>query len=114
MKVKKQLIYPSEGFDWEKSLASLLKNTRFDRETGEITLLISDPNLLYEIETFPEERGGYISTRINKKLLHISVEYSLEIAILREDEKAQKDIIKEIKNEIKKQIKMRNYLTRKI
>ena len=77
MKVKKQLIYPSEGFDWEKSLASLLKNTRFDRETGEITLLISDPNLLYEIETFPEERGGYISTRINKKLLHIRVEYFL-------------------------------------
>lgn len=46
--------------------------------------------------------GGYISTRINKKLLHIRVEYFLELAILCEDEKAQKDIIKEIKNEIKK------------
>lgn len=56
--------------------------------------------------------GGYISTRINKKLLHIRVEYFLELAILCEDEKAQKDIIKEIKNKIKKQIKKRNYLTR--
>ena len=47
-------------------------------------------------------RRRYISTRINKKLLHIRVEYFLELAILCEDEKAQKDIIKEIKNEIKK------------
>ena len=37
-----------------------------------------------------------------QKLLHIRVEYFLELAILCEDEKAQKEIMKEIKNKIKK------------
>ena len=104
LKIKKQLVYPIT-FDWKKSLASLLKNARYDDDTKKITLMIPDPNLLYEIEAFLEEHGGYICTQLNKKLLQVRVEYFFELAVLCEEKKNQDKIIKAIKKELKEKNK---------
>lgn len=105
LKIKKQLVYPIDTFDWKKSLASLLKNARYDDDTKKITLMIPDPNLLYEIEAFLEEHGGYICTQLNKKLLQVRVEYFFELAVLCEEKKNQDKIIKAIKKELKEKNK---------
>lgn len=100
LKIKKQLIYPIE-YSWQESLAALLKNARFDRETQKIILTIPDPNLLIEIQNYVEEQGGYIATQFNSKLLQIRVEYFIELVILVEGSVTSKNkIIKALKESI--------------
>ena len=108
LKIKKQLIYPIE-FDWKHSLAGLIENARYDKETKKIILSIPDPNLLIEIQNFIEERGGYFTIQSNNKLLQLRIEYFLELTVLVDDsEKAKKKIIKRIKNEIQRSEKHEN------
>ena len=101
LKIKKQLIYPTE-YDWQKSLATLLKNARFDKESQKVILSIPDPNLLIEIQNYVEKHGGYVATQFNRKLLQIRIEYFIELAVLvHENEHTKKEIIKLLKKHIK-------------
>ncbi len=93
LKVKKQLIYPIK-FDWEKALAKLIENARYDKPTQKIILNIPDPNLYLEIQNFIEENGSYIEKQLNSKVLKIRVENFIELALTLEDDKTKKEIIK--------------------
>jgi len=101
LKIRKQLIYPIQ-FDWKSSLAGLIQNARYDKESSKMVLSIPDPNLLIEIQNFIEEQGGYFTIQSNGKLLQLRIEYFLELAVLVEDsDQAKKKIIKRIKKEIR-------------
>lgn len=100
LKIKKQLMYPIK-YDWKTAFATLLKNARYDSSTQKIVVSIPDPNLLLDIQDFIEEKGGYISTQINSKLLQVRVEYFIELSILVSDVESRKSIIKGIKKTIK-------------
>ncbi len=101
LKIRKQLIYPIK-FDWKSSLASLIENARYDKESSKIIIPIPDPNLLIEIQNFIEEQGGYFTIQSNGKLLQLRIEYFLELAVLVDDsDQAKKKIIKRIKKEIR-------------
>ena len=100
LKVKKQLVYPSD-FKWEKSLALLTNNARYDSVSRKISINIPDPNLFLDIQNFIEEHGGYIETQLNKKILHIRAEYYLALALEIEDSTNRKKIKKELIKELK-------------
>ena len=100
LKIKSQLVYPIK-FNWKIALASLLDNARFDQVTRKITLNIPDPNLFIEIQNYIEENGAYIEMQLNSKILQMRAEYFIDLVVSLEDEKTRKDIIKEIKKQLK-------------
>ena len=91
LKIKKELKYPYNKFDWKKSFARLVKNARF--ENGKIKIYIPDPNLFLEIRNAIESEGGYIDVSLNSKLLQLEPEYYLWILrlIAPDDEKERYD-----------------------
>lgn len=100
LKVKSQLIYPIE-FDWKKSLSALIGNARFDKEKKKIILNIPDPNLYYEIREYIEEKGAYVETQLNSKILQIRIEYFIELMLSFENAESKKEIIKYLKKKVK-------------
>ncbi len=96
LKVKKQLIYPVE-YSWEKALASLTKNARYDKDTKKVTINIPDPNLYLELQNYLEDSGAYVEKQLNSKLLVIRAEYYLELVIKMEGAASQEEVIKELK-----------------
>ena len=71
LKIKKQLTYPYDKFDWKRSFERVLKNARFERNS--IRVYIPDKNLFLELKNIIEINGGFIDTQLNSKLLKISV-----------------------------------------
>lgn len=96
LKVKNQLRNPVE-YDWKLSLAGIIKNARYDERVKKIVLSIPDPNLYLEIQNYLEEQGTYIEMQLNNKILKIRPEYFLELCIMLEPEKNQKEIKKALK-----------------
>lgn len=70
LKVKKELLYPYEKFDWRKSFERILVNYRY--EDGKIKLHIPDKNLYYELKNVIECSGGYVEVSLNPTLLQVS------------------------------------------
>jgi len=100
LKVKKELKYPNEDFDWKKSFARISKNARFGKD-DKIKIYIPDPNVYIELKNVIESQGGYVEITLNPKLLQLPPEYYLWLIreICSEEEKKQLDIA------IKKQMK---------
>lgn len=94
LKVKKQLQYPYEKFDWRKSFSRVCKNARV--ESGKIKINLRDKNLYYELKNQIDEWGGYIEGSLTANLLIISPEEFLELSkmfMTDEDIKELKKII---------------------
>lgn len=89
LKVKKELLYPYEGFDWKKSFERIISNYRY--EDGKIKLYIPDKNLYYELRNVIECAGGYVEVTLNATLLQVAPEYFVDIlyAVLSDDQKEQ-------------------------
>lgn len=101
LKVKNQLTHPID-FEWEKALAKLTKNARYDQITRRITLNIPDPNLYIEIQNFIEDSGAYIEKQLNSKVLQLRAEYYIDLIIALEPEEKRKAIIKSLRKLFKK------------
>ncbi len=71
LKVKKQLTYPYEKFEWKRSFERVLKYARL--EENNICIYIPDKNLFLELKNIIEINGGFVDTQLNPKLLKISV-----------------------------------------
>ena len=85
LKVKKELVYPQEYFNWKESFASILsdeKNVHFDEKNVRIN--IPDPNLFDAIQDFVEDNGGYIEWHWNRKILEMKKIYLVQIALFLE------------------------------
>lgn len=100
LKVKCQLKYPME-YNWQKALASLTSNARYDQKTHKITLNIPDPNLYLEIQNFIEEHGAYVEKQLNSKVLQLRIEYYIDLILSFEDGDSRKKIIKKLKEHFK-------------
>lgn len=102
LKVKKDLIYHNNGFDWVKAFASLTKNARYDNKDQKVYISIPDPSLYLDIQNYIEESGGYIEKQLNGKVLIIRAEYYFDLIVHMESEDNQKKIIKELKKHFHK------------
>ncbi len=101
LKVKKELVYHDDDFDWHKSFADLLANSRYTTfENNRVIINIPDPNLQMEIQNFIEENGGFVDYHLNRKLLDTRIEFLLDFAVLFEKESAD-EVYKKAKAELK-------------
>lgn len=97
LKRRKELVYPSEDFDWVKELAHLLSDEKcVNIENGSVIISIPDPNLYAAIEDFISDKGGYLNYHLNSKVLDIKIEYLTALAVEFEDEETKKKIVKEV------------------
>lgn len=104
LKVKKELQYPYEDFDWRKRLADISKNAIYDE--GRIKLHIPDRNLYLEIKNAIEESGGFIETQLNPSLLQIRPEYFIDLLMAICDEDDREQCRKRIKTAVEKNEKL--------
>ena len=97
LKVRSELAYPIK-YEWKKSLATLTKHARYDKNTKMITLNIPDPNLYLEIRNFIESHGDYVEVTLNNKILRLRAEYYIDLLIELDDNINRKDVIKQLRD----------------
>lgn len=100
LKVKKQLKYPYEKFDWKKSFARICQNARF--EDGKIKIYIPDKNLYLELQNIIESKGGYVDFTLNQKLLVLSPEYFVDLMFEISEEEGREELQDALVIELKK------------
>ena len=77
LKVRKELQYPYEKFDWRISFQRLINNARY--EDGKIKIYIPDKNLFLEIKNAIEISGGFIEYQYSSTLLQVRPEYFINL-----------------------------------
>lgn len=75
LKVRKELLYPYEKFDWKKSFERI--SDRAIYENGRIKLFIPDRNLYLELKNAIEMSGGFIEVQLTTNLLQVPLSYFL-------------------------------------
>ena len=101
LKVRKELIYPSENKSWRKSLEIISKNAYYD--DGKIVLYIPDRNLYLELKNAIEVGGGFVETQLTTNLLKVRLPYFLDLMVSVSDEKDRDSLRNEIKEKIAEQ-----------
>lgn len=104
LKIRSHLVFPIQ-YDWKKALATLTEHARYDEISKRITLAIPDPNLFFDIQNYLEEHGAFIEKQLNNKVLQLRVEYYIQLIVELEPEKTKKEIIKEIRQIVKRSAK---------
>lgn len=98
-KVRKELQYPRENFNWVDAFAEDLKKASFDNESKKVKVLISDVNVLSELRYFVEKNGWYDEYQLNPRLFQCRIDFFIDmIQKLAEDEMS---FDKEAKRKIK-------------
>lgn len=104
LKVKHQLIYPDENWDWKHEFAELIKNATID-DKHFVSVNVRDPNLFIELKNQVEENGSFVDTQLNQSILKIPADQFLELAISVDENDSTR---KKITNELKKQFSTNN------
>lgn len=102
LKVRKELLYPYEGFVWQESFLRVAENAVF--EGRKIKLMIPDKNLYLEVKNAIESAGGYIETQLTPNLLQVNVEYFLDLLIAIDDENDRDELRRQIKEKTEAQL----------
>jgi len=101
LKVKKQLLYPHEDFNWQRALLRVCDRAVY--ENGKIKLFIPDKNVYLELKNAIEEAGGFIEVQLSSNLLQVDVEYFFDLMIAIDGNKNREQLAKEIKKKIAEQ-----------
>ncbi len=107
LKVKKQLIYPFDGFDWKVSFERVCKNARY--ENGKIKIHIPDKNLYLELKNAVEENGGFVEVQLNPTLLQLSPEHFINLVMSVTDNKGRDEYRKELRKKLRSKNKDTEY-----
>ena len=76
LKLRKELQYPREKFDWTTAFADDLKRASFDAESKKVR---PDVNVLTELRYFVEKNGWYDEYQLNPRLFQCRVDFFLNI-----------------------------------
>ena len=76
LKVKKELLYPYEKFNWKESFRRISDKAVY--ENGKIKLFIPDRNLYLELKNAIEARGGFVEVQLTANLLQVPLSYFRE------------------------------------
>ena len=109
LKVKKELKYSYEKFDWKQSFLRILPNARF--ENGKIKINIYDINLYLEIKNAIEEKGDYVDVLLNQKLLQITPACFLDLLTELVENEKKNSVKKAIKDNLEKNTKAISFYT---
>ncbi len=95
LKVKKELLYPYDKFEWQKSFISISENAIF--ENAKIKLFIPDRNLYLEVKNAIEEYGGFVEVQLTTNLLQVRLSYFLDLLLIISEERDREQLIKSLK-----------------
>ena len=79
LKVRKELQYPRENFNWVDAFAEDLKKASFDKESKKVKVLISDVNVLSELRYFVEKNGWYDEYQLNPRLFQCRIDFFVDM-----------------------------------
>ncbi len=110
LKVRKQLKYPYEKFDWKQSFKRILKNAKI--EDNKIVIFIPDVNLYIELKNAIESQGGLVDATLNSKVLKVSYVDFLDLVTIVGDDvgESRKLLLKALNEELKQSQLVNNSL----
>lgn len=79
LKIKKELQYPYEKFDWEKAFIQYIPRARYDSVKRLVKIHIPDVNVLVELRNCMEQNGWYDEYQLNPKLFQCRVDIFLAL-----------------------------------
>lgn len=79
LKIKKELKYPHDGFDWKESFAEEVRTAVYDPDTHMISMRISDVNVLTELRYFTEINGLFDHYQLNPHVFSCRLDFFLKI-----------------------------------
>ena len=100
LKVKKELLYPYEAFNWRDSFLKV--SDRAILENGKIKLFIPDKNLYLEVKNAIENLGGFVEIQLTPNLLQVDLAYFLDLILAIDDNNSRDSLRERIKEKIKK------------
>ena len=106
LKVRKELQYPYEKFNWVDALTRISDRAVF--ENGKIRLYIPDKNVYLEIKNAIERNGGYVEVQRTGNLLQVRLPYYLDllVAISTAVEEQSAKELEKIREEVKDKIRI--------
>ncbi|MBE6037680.1 MAG: hypothetical protein E7218_00545 [Anaerofustis stercorihominis] len=104
LKVRKELQYPREGFEWKEAFVQYIENAHYDEQTRRVSVIIPDINVHTELRYFMECNGLFDDYSLNPKLLRCHVSFFIDLIEILEDgnlelEDGAENKLLEIKNE---------------
>ncbi len=100
LKVKKELLYPYEKFDWREAFKRYSENTVYENER--IKLYIPDKNVYIEVKNAVELMGGFVEVQLTDKLLQIRPEYFVDLLIELSDSTDRNELRRKLKKEFER------------
>ena len=101
LKLKKELQYPHDGFNWKDALSKEIKHSSYDSVTRNVSIPISDPNVMVELRYYIETKGWSDIHQLNPKVFTCRIDDFIKLSnslsennIVVDDETAEK--LKEI------------------
>lgn len=79
LKIRKELQYPRENFDWVAAFADDLKRASYDDENKRVKVLITDVNVLTELRYYIEKNGWFDEYQMNPKLFQCNIDFFIDI-----------------------------------
>ena len=106
LKVKKELAYPYQGFDWRESLARFSSRAVYEKQR--IKLFLPDRNLYLEVKNAIETNGGFVEVQLTQNLLQVRVEYFLDLMVALSPESDRAGLRTELWNLLKQNMRERD------
>lgn len=109
LKIKKELQYPRQDFNWQEEFFRISANARY--ENGKIKVHIPDPNLYLELKNAVEVAGGFVDLSLNgNSLLQVSPKDFFDLLVAVSGETDRKVLLKKQKEKMEAENKDTKYL----
>lgn len=109
LKIKKELQYPHNGFEWKEAFVACIPNAHYDPTKHLVKVHIPDVNVLVELRNHIEKNGWYDEYQLNPKLFQCKADVFIKLCrsldqgenfVLRDESKeALKKLQKDAKGE---------------
>lgn len=105
LRLKMELLYPDDNYDWRKDMAAVLAGKRsLSAQNGQVEITIRSKNLMNAVQDWAEDQGEIVGMTFNSKVICLSIGclFDLMDVIFEDDE------WKKIRNRLRKDLKMSN------
>ncbi len=112
LKIKKELQYPRQDFNWQEEFFRISANARYEK--GKIKVHIPDPNLYLELKNAVEVAGGFVDLTLNgNSLLQVSPKDFFDLLVAVSGEEDRNVLLKELEKKMKAENKDTKYLEKR-
>lgn len=81
LKVRKELQYPRQGFNWKENFAQYISKATYDNTSRTLKVLITDINVMTELRYYFECNGWFDEYHLNPKLFQCRLDFFLKLCI---------------------------------